>query len=58
MTLPEGERLVFGPAGADLSADLQIKDYRFFGLLARADEIGLGMAYEKGGIGSPVILCS
>lgn len=48
VTLPEGERNVFGPAGSDKSVDLKIKDYRFFSLLAKADEIGLGIAYEKG----------
>ena len=48
LTLPEGERQVFGPTGLGLSVDLQIKDYRFFGLFAKADEIGLGISYEKG----------
>jgi len=46
--LPEGESHVFGPDGSGLSTDLQIKDYRFFSLLAAAGEIGLGTAYEKG----------
>ncbi|MBC8469090.1 MAG: DUF1365 family protein [Planctomycetes bacterium] len=46
--LPEGERRVFGTEGSGLSAQLQIKDYRFFSLLAKAGEIGLGIAYEKG----------
>jgi cyclopropane-fatty-acyl-phospholipid synthase len=48
VTLPEGQRHVFGPAGSGQSVDLQIKDYRFFSLLAKADEIGFGAAYEKG----------
>jgi cyclopropane-fatty-acyl-phospholipid synthase len=48
VTLPEGQRHLFGPSGLAPSADLQIKDYRFFSLLAMADEIGLGIAYEKG----------
>ena len=46
--LPEGESLVFGPEDSSLSAKLVVKDYRFFSLLAKAGEIGLGMAYEKG----------
>jgi cyclopropane-fatty-acyl-phospholipid synthase len=46
--LPEGESRVFGPEGSGLSAQLQIRDYRFFSLLAKAGEIGLGIAYEKG----------
>jgi len=46
--LPEGENRVFGPVDSGLSAQLQIKDYRFFSLLATADEIGFGIAYEKG----------
>jgi len=46
--LPEDTSLVFGPDGSGLSAELQIKDYRFFSLLARAGEIGFGIAYEKG----------
>lgn len=48
VTLPEGERRVFGPSGSGDSADLQILDNRFFSLVARAQEIGFGMAYEKG----------
>lgn len=48
VTLPEGEQHIFGPAGVDLSVDLKIKDYQFFSLLARSDEIGLGIAYENG----------
>ncbi|MHC4783369.1 MAG: DUF1365 family protein [Planctomycetota bacterium] len=48
ITLPEGECHVFGPAGLDPSVNLHIKDYRFFSLLAKAGEIGFGMAYEKG----------
>jgi cyclopropane-fatty-acyl-phospholipid synthase len=46
--LPEGESRVFGPADSGMSTELQIKDYRFFSLLAKAGEIGLGIAYEKG----------
>jgi cyclopropane-fatty-acyl-phospholipid synthase len=46
--LPEGESRVFEPEDWGLSAQLQIKDYRFFSLLAKAGEIGLGIAYEKG----------
>jgi cyclopropane-fatty-acyl-phospholipid synthase len=46
--LPEDESRVFGPDDSVLSADLQVKDYRFFSQLARAGEIGLGIAYEKG----------
>ena len=48
VTLPEGERRVFGDAGSLTTADLQVKDYRFFSQLAVADEIGLGIAYENG----------
>ncbi len=48
ITLPENQQHRFGPAGSALSADLQVKDYRFFSLLAIAGEIGLGIAYEKG----------
>jgi len=46
--LPEGESCLFGPDDPGLSAQLQIKDYRFFSLLAKAGEIGLGIAHEKG----------
>lgn len=46
--LPEGESRIFGPVDSGLSVDLQIKDYRFFSLLAKAGEIGFGIAYEKG----------
>ncbi len=48
INLPEGESRVFGPEDSSISARLEIKDYRFFSLLAKAGEIGLGMAYEKG----------
>ena len=48
VTLPEGERQVFGTNGTTPTVDLQIKDYRFFSLIAKAGEIGLGIAYEKG----------
>jgi cyclopropane-fatty-acyl-phospholipid synthase len=48
VTLPEGERRVFGSESSGVKADLQIKDYRFFSLLARNGEIGLGIAYEQG----------
>ena len=48
VTLPEGQRRLFGTAGTDICADLQIKDHRFFTMLAQADEIGFGIAYEKG----------
>jgi cyclopropane-fatty-acyl-phospholipid synthase len=48
VTLPEGEKHIFGLAETDKPANLHIKDYRFFSLLAKADEIGLGIAYEKG----------
>ncbi|MFC1780648.1 DUF1365 family protein [Planctomycetota bacterium] len=46
--LPEGESRVFGPEDSRLSVQLQIEDYRFFSLLAKAGEIGFGIAYEKG----------
>jgi len=46
--LPEGQSRVFGPENSGLSVQLQIKDHRFFSLLAKAGEIGLGIAYEKG----------
>ncbi|MBN2588675.1 MAG: DUF1365 family protein [Sedimentisphaerales bacterium] len=46
--LPEGESRVFGPEDSSLSIQLVVKDYRFFSLLAKAGEIGLGIAYEKG----------
>ncbi|MHC5179751.1 MAG: DUF1365 family protein, partial [Planctomycetota bacterium] len=48
VTLPEGECLVFGPTDLNGVVKLHIKDYRFFSLLAKAGEIGFGMAYEKG----------
>lgn len=48
MTLPEGQCRLLGTAGTGRRADLQVNDYRFFELLAKADEIGVGMAYEKG----------
>lgn len=48
MTLPEGQQRFLGTAETGRRADLQVNDYRFFGLLAKADEIGVGMAYEKG----------
>lgn len=48
MTLPEGQRRLLGTAGTGRRADLQVIDYRFFGLLARVGEIGFGIAYEKG----------
>jgi cyclopropane-fatty-acyl-phospholipid synthase len=48
VTLPEGERKFFGSQGETSAADLQIKDYRFFSMIAKAGEIGLGIAYEKG----------
>jgi cyclopropane-fatty-acyl-phospholipid synthase len=46
--LPEGESRVFGSDDLNASTELEIKDYRFFSLLAKAGEIGLGIAYEKG----------
>ncbi|MBN2842280.1 MAG: DUF1365 family protein [Sedimentisphaerales bacterium] len=46
--LPQGEIRTLGKASAGRSSDLQIEDYRFFSLLARYGEIGLGIAYEKG----------
>ena len=48
MTLPEGQCRLLGPAETGRRAELQVTDYRFFGLLARAGEIGFGIAYEKG----------
>ena len=48
VTLPEGETRSFGPLDAALSCHLQVLDYRFFSLLAAVDEIGFGIAYEKG----------
>ncbi len=48
VTLPEGDRHLFGPAGSGPATEIQIHDYRFFNLLATAGEIGLGIAYEKG----------
>ncbi len=48
ITLPEGQRHLFGPSGLGQSAEMHIHDYRFFSLLAAAGEIGLGIAYEKG----------
>ena len=48
MTLPEGQRRLLGAAEAGRRVDLQVDDYRFLGLLAKAGEIGFGMAYEKG----------
>ncbi len=48
VTLPEGETRSFGPPDTDKSASLHVLDYRFFSLLAAADEIGFGIAYEKG----------
>jgi len=51
--LPEGERHSFGAAKDLPPATLQVNDYRFFSLLARAGEIGFGIAYEKGYWQSP-----
>lgn len=48
VTLPEGDRHEFGPTGTGLTADLHVKDYRFFSHLVTADEIGMGVTYEKG----------
>jgi cyclopropane-fatty-acyl-phospholipid synthase len=48
VTLPEGQRHTFGPSDSAAALDLEIKDYRFFGLVAKAGEIGLGIAYENG----------
>jgi cyclopropane-fatty-acyl-phospholipid synthase len=48
VVLPESERHIFGPEGSGQSVNLKVNDYRFFSLLAKADEIGLGIAYEKG----------
>lgn len=53
ITLPEGERHLFGPSGSGLTAEIQIHDYRFFNLLATAGEVGLGIAYENGYWSSP-----
>jgi len=52
VVLPEGERHIFGPEGSGQSVNLKVNDYRFFSLLAKADEIGFGIAYEKGYWGS------
>lgn len=46
--LPEGESRTFGSDDSSASTELEIKDYRFFSLLARAGEIGLGIGYEAG----------
>ncbi len=48
VTLPEGQRRLFGKGQTEECADLQVLDYRFFAMLAKADEIGFGMAYERG----------
>ncbi len=48
ITLPEGDVRSFGPADIHTSVTLHVVDYRFFSLLAAADEIGFGIAYEKG----------
>ncbi len=48
VTLPEGQRRLFGKGQTEDCADLQVRDYRFFAMLAKADEIGFGMAYERG----------
>lgn len=48
VTLPEGEHRVFGSVESGLSADLNVRDYGFFSYLATADEIGMGITYEKG----------
>lgn len=48
VTLPEGERRTFGQAETGLTTNLQVKDYRFFSHLVTADEIGMGVTYEKG----------
>ena len=48
VALPEGERQIFGPERGLPAANLEIKDHRFFSLIAKAGEVGLGMAYEKG----------
>jgi cyclopropane-fatty-acyl-phospholipid synthase len=46
--LPEGESRAFGSDDSSVSTELEIKDYRFFSLLAKAGEIGLGIGYEAG----------
>ncbi|MBN2513900.1 MAG: DUF1365 family protein, partial [Sedimentisphaerales bacterium] len=48
VTLPEGQRRLFGKGQTEDCADLQVRDYRFFAMLAKAGEIGFGMAYERG----------
>jgi len=46
--LPEGENRVFGSDDSSTSTELQVHDYRFFSLVAKTGEIGLGIGYELG----------
>lgn len=48
LTLPDGDISLLGDIQSGEVLDMQVKDYRFFGLLARSGEIGFGIAYEKG----------
>lgn len=48
VTLPEGQHRLFGKGQTEDCADLQVRDYRFFAMIAKAGEIGFGMAYERG----------
>ena len=45
---PDGARQGFGPCGADLRAEVEVRDPRFYGALLRDRSIGLGRSYADG----------
>jgi len=45
---PDGARLGFGPCGADLRAELEVRDPRFYGAVLSERGIGLGRSYADG----------
>jgi len=46
LTTPDGQRLAFGDAGAEV--DLEIRDWSFLSRLARRGDVGLGEAWVEG----------
>src|SRR3712207_8624093 len=45
---PDGGRLGFGPCGADLRAEIEVNDPRFYGAVLRRRGPGLGRSYAEG----------
>ena len=45
---PDGNRLGFGPCGADLRAEVEVRDARFYSAVVRGRGIGLGRSYADG----------